>query len=105
LMGAGLALLAPSTNLWLFTILSFFAGIVMAPALTMQSMLVARTASARHATEAFTWSSTGLLSGVALGIAVGGWLIEQWTWSAVFVAASVCAFGSAALALGLRPRR
>jgi MFS family permease len=105
LMGAGLALLAPSTDLWLFATLSFLAGIVMAPALTMQSMLVARTASAHQATEAFTWSSTGLLSGVALGIAVGGWLIEQWSWAAAFVAASVCAFGSAALALGLRRQR
>lgn len=104
LMGVGIALLAPTTNAWVFALLCIVAGLVMAPALTIQSMLVAKTASARHATEAFTWSSTGLLSGVGVGMALGGWLIEQWGWSATFVAASIGALTSAALALDLRAR-
>lgn len=105
LMGAGFALLAPSSNVWAFALLCIVAGIVMAPALTMQAMLVAQIASSRHATEAFTWSSTGLLSGVGFGMALGGWLIEQWGWSATFIAASLGAFGSAALAFNLRMPR
>ena len=104
LMGIGIALLAPTTNAWLFAFLSAVAGIVMAPALTIQSMLVTKTAPPHHATEAFTWSSTGLLSGVGLGMAVGGWLIEQWGWRATFAAGSVAALSSAALAMNLRVR-
>jgi MFS family permease len=104
LTGVGIALLAPATNAWVFALLSVVAGLVMAPALTIQSMLIAKTASARHATEAFTWSSTGLLSGVGLGMALGGWLIDRWGWSVTFAAASIAALSSAALALNLRSR-
>lgn len=104
LMGIGIALLAPTTNIWLFALLSVVAGLVMAPALTIQSMLVAKTASPHHATEAFTWSFTGLLTGVGLGMAFGGWLIERWGWSTTFAAASIAALSSAALALNLRVR-
>jgi hypothetical protein len=66
-LGAGIALLAVPMNAWLFAIVSIAAGVVMAPTLTIQSMLVARIASPEHLTEAFTWSSTGLLAGVGIG--------------------------------------
>lgn len=105
LMGLGMALLIPSSNPWLFALLCFVAGIVMAPALTMQSMLVAKIAAPRHATEAFTWSSTSLLSGVGAGMALGGWLAERWDSSAAFTAASVAGIASAALTLRLRSPR
>ena len=104
LMGAGVALLIPASNAWLFSALSVVAGIVMAPALTIQSMLVARTASPQHATEAFTWSATGLLSGVGIGIAAGGVLTERWGSGATFVAAALAAISAGALALTLRVR-
>lgn len=104
LMGLGVALLVPASNVWLFAALSIVAGIVMAPALTIQSMLVARTASPQHATEAFTWSATGLLSGVGIGFAGGGWLTERWGWRAAFVAAAAVALFAAMLALTLRAR-
>lgn len=104
LMGVGIALLAPITNAWIFALLSIVAGLVIAPALTIQSMLVAKIAAPRHATEAFTWSSTGLLSGIGIGMALGGWLIENSGWSATFAAASIAALGSAALALNLHLR-
>ena len=104
LMGAGVALLIPASNAWLFSALSVVAGIVMAPALTIQSMLVARTASPQHATEAFTWSATGLLSGVGIGIAAGGGLTERWGSGATFVAAALAAISAGALALTLRVR-
>jgi len=44
----------------------------MAPALIIQSILVAKTAKAEHATEAFTWSTSALLGGVGIGLALGG---------------------------------
>ena len=40
------------------------AGVVMAPALIIQSMLVAKTARAEQMTEAFTWSTSALLAEV-----------------------------------------
>ena len=67
-LGGGIGVLALPMNVWWFAIASIFAGIIMAPTLTIQSMLVARSASSHHLTEAFTWSSTGLLAGVGAGI-------------------------------------
>lgn len=77
LMGAGLALLTLPWPAWAFTAWSLFAGIVMAPALIIQSMLVAKIAHSQHVTEAFTWSTSALLSGVGAGVALGGALLEH----------------------------
>jgi len=76
LMGAGIVPLAFLVNVWCFAGFSVLAGVVMAPALTMQSMLVARTAPAETSAEAFTWSATALLAGVGLGFALGGVVLE-----------------------------
>lgn len=94
LMGAGIAVLGLAKHVALFTALGVVAGIVMAPALIMQSMLVARIAPSRHATEAFTWSTSCLLTGVGLGLSGGGLLLERASSTAVFV----CAGGVAAVA-------
>ena len=91
-MGAGLLVLAGPWSLVAFGLLSIFAGIVMAPALIIQSMLVANTAKPEHVTEAFTWSTSGLLAGIGLGMAAGGALVE-WGRSP----AALCAAGAAAL--------
>lgn len=88
IMGLGIAPLALLASLWPFGLWCVAAGIAMAPALIMQSMLVAKSARPEHSTEAFTWSSTGLLAGVGLGLTLGGALLE--------VAASPVVFGSAA---------
>ena len=66
-MGTGLLLLAAPWSQVVFGVLCIFAGVVMAPALIIQSMLVARTAKPEHTTEAFTWLSSALLAGVGLG--------------------------------------
>ncbi|MGH8668990.1 MAG: MFS transporter, partial [Burkholderiales bacterium] len=76
LMGAGLAVLALPWSPWPFALWSVFAGVVMAPALIIQSMLVAKTARPEQMTEAFTWSASALLSGVGIGVAAGGALLE-----------------------------
>ena len=103
LMGIGVAMLAPAPNVWFFAALSLIAGLVMAPALTIQSMLVAKTASQGHATEAFTWSSTGLLIGVGAGMAAGGWVIETWGPGTTFSIAAATSLLSGSVALRLRP--
>jgi MFS family permease len=98
IMGAGLAPLAGSWSLVTFGIFSTLGGVVMAPALIIQSMLVAKTALAEHATEAFTWSTSALLAGVGLGMALGGTLVERWGASAPFIAAAAAAWLAAAAA-------
>jgi predicted MFS family arabinose efflux permease len=98
IMGIGVALLALVANLFLFATLGILAGVVMAPALIIQSMLVAKTAPPQYATEAFTWSASCLLSGVGVGLAAGGLLLERANSSAVFVAAGAVALSAALLA-------
>lgn len=104
LMGAGIAALGLIGNAVVFTVLGVAAGIVMAPALIMQSMLVARTAPPQYATEAFTWSTSCLLTGVGLGLGAGGLLLEQATSGAVFAAAGAVSAGAAVLAYATLPR-
>ena len=98
IMGAGLAPLAGSWSVVTFGILSTLGGVVMAPALIIQSMLVSKTAVAEHATEAFTWSTSALLAGVGLGMALGGALVEHWGTSAPFVTAAATAWIAAGAA-------
>jgi predicted MFS family arabinose efflux permease len=102
LMGAGLMVLALPWSPWPFAMCSAFAGVVMAPALIIQSMLVARTARAEHVTEAFTWSASALLSGVGIGVAAGGALLEYWRSPAVLAAGAAAALAAALGATLLR---
>jgi len=97
-MGAGIAPLAVVAMPWLFAAFAVLAGVVMAPALTIQSMLVAKTAQAEHSTEAFTWSATGLLAGVGLGLAAGGLLLEAGSSAAVLATATAAASVAAIVA-------
>lgn len=97
-MGAGLMVLALPWGPWPFAFWSLFAGVVMAPALIVQSMLVAKTARPEHMTEAFTWSASALLSGVGIGVAAGGALLEYFRSPAVLAAGSAAALISAAAA-------
>ena len=102
LMGAGLLVLVLPWSPWPFALWSVFAGVVMAPALIIQSMLVATTARQEHMTEAFTWSASALLSGVGIGMAAGGALLEYWQSPAVLAAGAAAALAAAAGALLLR---
>ena len=104
IMGAGLLLLALPWGLWSFGVLSTLAGVVMAPALIIQSMLVAKTARPEHTTEAFTWSTSALLAGVGLGMALGGVLAESRGSAAAFAAAGAAALVAATGGLQLARR-
>jgi hypothetical protein len=104
IMGVGLAPLGAPWGTLAFGVFSTLGGIVMAPALIIQSMLVTKTARAEHATEAFTWSTSALLAGVGVGMALGGALVEQWRAPAAFSAAAIAAW-VAAIAAYLWSRR
>jgi hypothetical protein len=98
LMAGGLFVLTLGWEGTAFAVWCTAAGVVMAPALIMQSMLVARTAGPDQSTEAFTWSSSALLGGVGLGFAAGGGLLEYFPSPAAFAAAAAAALTAAALA-------
>lgn len=102
LMGAGLVVLVLPWSPMPFALWSTFAGVVMAPALIIQSMLVATSARQEHMTEAFTWSASALLSGVGVGMALGGALLEYFRSPAVLAAGAAAALVAAAGALALR---
>lgn len=72
-----------------FGILAFAAGALIAPTLTAHAVLVSRLAPPKYATEAFTWSSTFIVSGIGTGMAVGGALAESVGLPTMFAAASV----------------
>ena len=76
LMAAGLLLIAPVTNLYVFAALNVIACATMAPAIASQSLLVSRLAAREMLAETFTWSATCLLAGISGGIAAGGVLAE-----------------------------
>jgi len=98
LMGLGIAALSLIGNAIVFVVLGVVAGVVMAPALIIQSMLVAKIAPPQYATEAFTWSTSCLLTGVGLGLAAGGLLLEGADPAAVFGTAGAVSTAAAVLA-------
>jgi MFS family permease len=104
-MAAGLLLLAPVTNLYLFALLNVVACATMAPAIASQSLLVSRLAAREMLAETFTWSATCLLAGISGGIAAGGLLAEYVAPSWILVSAALSTLLAVAIvwfALGRR---
>jgi MFS family permease len=87
-----------------FAVTAFFAGMAIAPTLTAQTLLVSRIAPAKYATEAFTWSSTFIVSGIGAGMAAGGALIESLPLGQVFAIGALVVVAMSALALALPVR-
>jgi predicted MFS family arabinose efflux permease len=96
LTALGLAVLALRWEPWMLAALSLVAGVAIAPALIVQSMLVAKTAQPEHSTEAFTWTTSALLGGVGIGLAGGGALLERLPSSAPLAAGAAAALVAAA---------
>ena len=59
----------------------------------------------KYATEAFTWSSTFIVSGIGAGMAAGGALAEIYTARTPFVIAALVMAAMAGLALLLKVKR
>jgi predicted MFS family arabinose efflux permease len=89
---------------WVLGVLAFGAGLTIAPALTVLSLLVTQQAPARYATEAFTWMSTCIVVGVGAGMAVGGQLVEAVGPWATFGCGGAASLIAAFIAFPLRPR-
>jgi MFS family permease len=87
---------------WLLALPAVLAGLLIAPAISVVSTLVATNAPGRHATEAFTWQGTAIISGVGAGMAVGGVLVDFRGPAATFLLGAVSALTGSALASTLR---
>jgi predicted MFS family arabinose efflux permease len=84
--------------------LSLLAGVGFAPTLGCQYALIGAVAARRTATEAFAWTSTALVAGLAAGNAAAGPLVEAGGISRTF-ALGCLAFALASLIAGLSRRR
>jgi Major Facilitator Superfamily len=98
LMGIGIAPLALGWSPAPFALWCVIAGIAMTPTLIIQATLVAKSVSAEHATEGFTWSATALLAGIGVGLAGGGLLLEHGAVATLFLVATLVCVAAALLA-------
>lgn len=84
--------------------LSLLAGVGFAPTLACQYALIGAVAARRSATEAFAWTSTALVAGIAAGNAAAGPLVQAGGINRAF-ALGCLAFALAASIAGLSRRR
>ena len=82
-----------------FGITAFFAGALIAPTIAAQNVLVSRLAPEKYATEAFTWSTTFIVTGLGIGMALGGILVENVGLRENFAAGAAIVAAMALLAL------
>jgi MFS family permease len=92
-------------HLVLLGLVAFIAGATIAPSIAAQSVLISRMAPQKYATEAFTWSSTFIVSGIGAGMAAGGALAETYTARTPFVIAALVMAAMAGLALLLKVKQ
>ncbi|MGL4573876.1 MAG: MFS transporter [Burkholderiaceae bacterium] len=109
---SSLALLAAMVGLhslvsspWIMGALALASGLLIAPALTAQTLLISRIAPPKYATEAFTWSSTFIVSGIGIGTAAAGWMIEHRGVPSAFLIGAVSLMCSTLIALTMRAAR
>jgi MFS family permease len=69
--------------------LALLAGAAVAPMLAAANQLIGEVAPREAQTEAYTWPTTAIVTGVTVGNAASGAIIEIQDWSAAFVMAAV----------------
>jgi MFS family permease len=87
----------------LFALVAFLAGALIAPSIAAQSTLVSRLAPSHYAAEAFTWSSTFIVSGLGAGLALGGQIVEHAGVRVPFAIGAAIVAAMALLTLALAP--
>jgi MFS family permease len=92
-----------STSVAVMALLLLPAGVLIAPIIATRNELASAAAPRGTETEALTWPLTALLSGLSLGAAVAGALIDAADWRAAVVAA-VAGAGVGALVAASRRR-
>ncbi|MEA2365137.1 MAG: hypothetical protein QOE69_2790 [Thermoleophilaceae bacterium] len=97
-----LAALFAATSPATMALVAIVAGLPIAPLIASRNQLVERVAPRGTTTEAFTWPLTALVAGVSLGAAVGGTLVEQYSWATAVLAAVVVSTAGAAVLFARR---
>ena len=97
-LAAMLAAVSPLT----MALLVVVAGLPIAPLIASRNQLVERVAPRGTATEAFTWPLTALVSGVSVGAAASGAIVERYSWPAAVIAAVAASAAGAALLFARR---
>jgi MFS family permease len=104
LMALPLALQAVVDSAVVLATLALLAGLMIAPIFTVLSILVTNNSGARYATEAFTWLSTCIVSGVGTANAIGGILLEHTGAPWVFALSAAMALAAALVANATKRR-
>jgi MFS family permease len=104
MLAAGLVPLAAAGGWLQMGALLLVSGATIAPTVACGYLLIDRSAPAGTVTEAFTWASTGFMSGAALGNALGGVAVDAAGARGGFVAACVAATAGAVVARTYRHR-
>ena len=94
--------LIAATSPFTMALLVIVMGLPIAPLIASRNQLVERLAPLGTSTEAFTWPLTALIAGLSLGAAVGGALVEAYSWQAAVVAAVAVSAAGAALLVARR---
>jgi MFS family permease len=97
LLPLAMAALFVATSPLVMAGLVIVAGAPVAPLIASRNQLVEQVAPRGTATEAFTWPLTALVAGVSLGAAVGGAMVEEYSWTAAVLAAVTVAAAGALL--------
>lgn len=98
----GLALASVSTDFWWLMGTVFLAGLGVAPVIAALTQMTSSGVPAADVAEAFGWTTTAQLIGVALGSAVAGALIDGPGTQAAFVGATVVAVITLGVAVAVK---
>jgi MFS family permease len=101
-LGAGFALLAAAGSPAVLAVLLVGCGLLLAPTTVVASTLLDTAAPPGTVTEAFAVMVMGIVAGTALGNALGGAIVEGWSYEAGALCAGAIALVGAALALARR---
>ena len=101
-LGIGFALLAAASAPAVLAVLLVASGLVLAPATVVASTLLDTAAPPGTVTEAFAVMVMGIVAGTALGNALGGAIVEGWSYEAGALVAGAIAMLGAAVAVARR---
>ena len=101
-LGIGFALLAAASVPAVLAVLLVASGLVLAPATVVASTLLDTAAPPGTVTEAFAVMVMGIVAGTALGNALGGAIVEDWSYEAGALVAGAIAMLGAAVAVARR---
>jgi MFS family permease len=102
LLPLGMAPLALATSMPVMALLAVPAGAFVAPLIATRNELAGNVAPPGSETEAYTWPLTALVSGVSLGAAAAGALVDATSWRVPLIVATCMAALGAAVAVSRR---